>query len=168
MTTTNSITKAINEKVSKMSLDDEKMFSWIGDKDVRKTYISAVSTYKAHIKHMLEENNHLVELKEEEIVSIFFAKGLDVFENEEHYEKDYIEILQNYGIRDALTMFAKGIEKPVLYSVYERLCKWAFERRHNPTERSRIKKVEPMTRTLTILYNHRDSQDEDEKDDIQG
>ena len=146
MSTTNTIT----EKVSKMSLDDEKMFSWIEDVCVRRTYIDAVASHKYGIKLMLEEKTQLAELKEEEIVSIYFDKRVG-----EHFEGDYTAILEDYGIREAITMFAKGVKKPSLQEIYENLAKWAFERRHNPTERSRIKKVEPMTKSLEILYAHK-------------
>lgn len=144
----------ITEKVSKMSLEDENMFSWIEDEDVRKTYIQAVTSHKYGIGELLKEKTQLCELKEEEIISIYFDKrvGLD---KGFHFEGDYTAILEEYGIREAITMFARGVKKPKLYEIYENLGKWAFERRHNPTERSRIKKVEPMTKSLEILYAHK-------------
>lgn len=132
-------------------LASEKRFSWITDSARVKGLNGAVDNVVLSMNKMVEEMPHLATLSNEDIVTIYFAKR---FANDETVMDDCLGQITDYGLREAITLFGKGVLKPNINDLYRVMVTWAWERRDNPTERSRTKKIGDLTSTQEILYNY--------------
>jgi hypothetical protein len=143
----------MDKKISEFALPREERFKWMEEADQRKVMNKFVERILDGVEEMLYDKPHLMKLKQEELVSIWFEYELEDLQS--HACEEFEMEVEMYGLREALTMFAKGIKKPRNWTMWCAMWEWAWERRSNPSERSRTKKVEPITEAMTILYEFR-------------